>query len=352
MTGNATASDTGVRDGLRDPAAYPWRPWAVELIETHISWVYLAGDRAVKVKRPVAFPFVDHSSLARRHASCRDEVRLNRRLTDGVYLGVVPIVRAAGGYRVIIDESIGAEEPPVEWATLMRRLPAAGMLDYLLATGGAPADLADRLATSLVPFHRDLAAPCAGDPAELERKTTGIVTDNLDELAAFAGAPLGAVQLAVVTEAMRRFAGEQHGLLRQRAAAGWIREGHGNLRAEHVCFDEAGTTQIFDCVEFNRDVRCADVASDLVYLLMDLTKLGAAGVAAALLARYRAAGIDLPDGLLRFYGGHRALVRVKTPASSSPTPVPRGAPPWRRWLPATSPWRVRPRSPSTPRCSS
>ena len=311
MTGDQAGNDAGIERGLLDPAAYPWQPEAVELIETHISWVYLAGDRVVKVKRPVTFPFVDHRSLARRHASCRDEVRLNRRLTDGVYLGVVPIVHTAQGYRVRLDDAMDAGETPVEWATLMRRLPAAGMLDHLLAAGGAPAALADRLAARLIPFHRDLAAPCAGDPAELEGKTTGIVTDNLDELAPFAGAPLDETQLALVTAAMRRFAGEQHGLLRQRAAAGWIREGHGDLRAEHVCFDEAGTTQIFDCVEFNREVRCADVASDLVFLLMDLSKLGAASVAADLLARYRAAGIDLPEALLRFYGGHRALVRVK-----------------------------------------
>ena len=97
MTGDQATNDAGIERGLLDPAAYPWQPEAVELIETHISWVYLAGDRVVKVKRPVAFPFVDHRSLARRHASCRDEVRLNRRLTDGVYLGVVPIVRTAAG---------------------------------------------------------------------------------------------------------------------------------------------------------------------------------------------------------------------------------------------------------------
>jgi aminoglycoside phosphotransferase family enzyme/predicted kinase len=296
--------------GLLRPEAYPWRPRSVELVETHISWVFLAGNRVVKVKRPVVYPFVDHRSLASRQQSCLDEVCLNRRLTEGVYLGVVPIVATGGNCRVLLEET-GTREEPVEWATLMRRLPARGMLDLLLAEGGAPANLADRLAARLIPFHRDLAARCEGTADELAAMVTDIVLDNLDELASFAGMPLGSAQLELVSRAMRRFISAHHALLRERVASGWIREGHGDLRAEHVCFDETETVQIFDCVEFNRDVRCADVASDLVYLLMDLTELGARAVARGLLERYRGAGIGLPDDLLRFYGGHRALVRVK-----------------------------------------
>ena len=285
-------------------AAYPWRPQTVELVETHISWVFLAGDRVVKVKRPVAYPFVDHTSLTARHQSCLDEVRLNRRLTDGVYLDVVPIVQTPGGCRV------GGEGTPIEWATLMRRLPASGMLDTLLRAGTAPTDLADRLADRLIPFHRE-NAPLCGRTMDIAAAATRIVTDNLDELAPFSGEPIGAIQFGLVGDAMHRFVADRRGLLRDRAAAGWIREGHGDLRVEHVCLEPDGVVQIFDCVEFNREVRCADIASDLAYLLMDLTRLGASQVAAALLARYREAGMDLPDELLRFYCAHRALVRAK-----------------------------------------
>jgi uncharacterized protein len=290
---------------LMRPETYPWQPETVELIETHISWVFLAGNRVVKLKRPVAFPFVDHTRLSSRHQSCLDEVRLNRRLTDGVYLDVVPIVQTPDGCRV------GGEGTPVEWATLMRRLPADRMLDALLASGAAPADLAERLAARLIPFHRDIAPSCGRSP-ETAVAATRIVTDNLDELAPFAGAPVGTIQLGLVVDAMRQFVSERDEVLRARAADGWIREGHGDLRAEHVCLEPDGTDQIFDCVEFNREVRCADVASDLAFLLMDLSRLGVPQVAAALLARYREAGIGLPDELLRFYVAHRALVRVKT----------------------------------------
>ncbi len=290
--------------GLLRPEAYPWLPAAVQLVETHISWVFLAGDKVVKIKRPVAYGFVDHTSLDTRHQSCLDEVRLNRRLTDGVYLDVVPIVQTANGLRV------GGEGEPVEWATLMRRLPASGMLDALLAAGHVPPDLAARLANRLIPFHRDLCPSC-GAGSDAAAAAARIVTENLDELAPFASAFLGTAQFGLVATAMRRFLAEQEPLLLARAATGWIREGHGDLRSEHVCLEPDGAVQVFDCVEFNRDLRCADVASDLAFLVMDLTRFGADQAATELLAGYQAAGMDLPDALLRFYWAHRALVRAK-----------------------------------------
>jgi aminoglycoside phosphotransferase family enzyme/predicted kinase len=294
-------------EGLLRPEAYPWQPAAVELVETHVSWVFLAGDRVVKVKKPVSYGFVEHTALESRRRSCEDEVRLNRRLTDGVYLGVVPVVHGPAGYRV------DTEGTPVEWATLMRRLPAKGMLDAILASGEIPPHLGQRLVDRLISFHRDAAAFCGGPADEAAVAASAVVTDNLTQLEPFAGEPLGPVQLGLVAEALRGFIVERGDLLRGRAAAGWIREGHGDLRIEHVCLEEGadGAIQIFDCVEFSRSLRCADVASDLAFLLMDLERLGAQEAAAALVARYRAAGLKLPDTLLSFYKAHRALVRAK-----------------------------------------
>jgi len=295
-----------VRD-LQRPEAYPWRPANVEFIETHVSWVFLAGDCVVKIKRPVLFPFVDHRRQEDRHRSCRDEVRLNQRLTDGVYLGVVPIRLTSTGYRADAE----GDAPVVEHATLMRRLPAERMLDVLLRNGQAPVDLAERLSKRLIPFHLNAAPVCQGAPEEVAGAATAIVRDNLDEAEQFAGKPLGRMQLSLVATAMRTFVAESDDLFVQRARGGWVREGHGDLRAEHVCLEEDGQVQIFDCVEFNRDVRCADVASDIAYMLMDLRRLGAPEAADELLARYRAAGVDLPQPLIQLYMAHRALVRGK-----------------------------------------
>jgi aminoglycoside phosphotransferase family enzyme/predicted kinase len=290
---------------LRHPEAYPWRPSAVELIETHISWVFLAGDRVVKIKRPVAYDFVDHTTLAARRQSCVDEVRLNRRLTSGMYLDVVPIVHDGTRYRV------NGPGTPVEWATLMRRLPAERMLDTLIEAGITPADLADRLACRLIPFHRDAATPCGSTPAGSAASLAAVLLDNLDELRPFTGSLLAPQQFALVDASMRVFLHRRQLLLEQRIADGWVREGHGDLRTEHICIESDGQMQIFDCIEFNEALRCADVASDIAFLLMDLTRLGMGTVAAALAERYRDAGIDLPPSLLNLYRAHRALVRAK-----------------------------------------
>jgi aminoglycoside phosphotransferase family enzyme/predicted kinase len=290
---------------LQQSEAYPWGPATVELVETHISWVFLAGDRVIKVKRPVQYGFVDYSTLERRRHSCEEEVRLNRRLTDGVYLGTVPITLGPDGFIV------AGTGRAVEWATLMRRLPADHMLDALIASDQVPANVVDKLAGRLVPFHREVAAACAGAADGSAAELVGVVTDNLDELRQFAASPLAPLHLALVDEAMRSFVVEQRVLLDHRVGDGWVRDGHGDLRAEHICFESGGDVQVFDCVEFNPGIRCADVASDLAFLLMDLERLGAGKVAGALVGSYRAAGVGLPEPLLRFYRAHRALVRAK-----------------------------------------
>lgn len=302
MAGEAT--DEALVRALSRPESYPWQPASVEVVETHISWVFLAGERVVKVKRPVRFGFIDHSTPERRRHSCEGEVRLNRRLTDGVYLGVVPVVAVPGGF------TVDGPGTPVEWATLMRRLPADGMLDRLLAAGEAPSDLADRLARRLIPFHQRIADDCGAEAYGAVEALATVLTDNLDELRPFAGSRLGPVQLARVDEAMRAFLAENLELLRRRVGDGWVRDGHGDLRPEHVCL-EGDETQIFDCVEFSPAIRCADVASDLAFLLMELDRLGCGGVAEALEHRYRDAGISLPPSLLRLYRAHRALVHAK-----------------------------------------
>jgi aminoglycoside phosphotransferase family enzyme/predicted kinase len=290
---------------LLDPDAYSWRPSTVELIETHMSWVLLAGDRVVKIERPVHFGFVDHTGIDQRRASSEAEVRLNRRLTEGVYLDVVPVTRRAG--RLFID---GGGEL-FDWAVLMRRLPADRMLDQLLADGAAPGDLTELLARRLIPFHLSAAVACDPQTTGAAASVASIVTSNLDELRDIIDGSPGAVQFALASEAMRSFIANHGSRLQQRVTDGWIREGHGDLRAEHICIEAPEQIQIFDCVAFSEAIRCADVASDLAFLIMDLNRLGAGRMATELIHRYHAAGVELPDALMRLYQAHRALVRAK-----------------------------------------
>lgn len=293
-------------DALLDPAAYPWPVDRVDFVETHISWVFLAGDRVVKAKRPVRFSFVDYSSLALRRQACEDEVRLNRLLADDIYLGVVPIVRTDEGLRV------SAEGEIVDWATLMRRIDEGEMLDSRLAEGRVPGDLAERIADRLVPFHLETAAFCEGPDEDVLASQEKVLRENLDDLAPFAGAPLPALEFRLIREAVERFLEDHRDGMRARVADGWIREGHGDLRCEHFVVPDAGPAQVYDCVEFSRELRCADIASDLAFLLMDLVRLGApAGTVGEILQRYDEAGADLPPGMLRLYWIHRALVRAK-----------------------------------------
>lgn len=294
---------------LRQPSAWPPGEGEIGFLETHISRIFLGRDRVLKIKRPVHYSFVDYGTLEKRRRACQDEVRLNRLLADDVYLGVVPIFRDEVGHRI---GQPGERGEPVEWGTWMRRIDDREMLDHILQRDHLPDDLADRLADRLVPFHRDRPPMGQDKPEATLARILAVVTENLDEVETFAGNSLPRGELALIHRAMRAYIADHRERLLARGTGGWVREGHGDLRCEHVIVPERGPVQVFDCVEFNIDLRTADVASDLGFLLMDLARLGALDAEIrSLLQRYRAAGIDLPVDLLRFYWIHRALVRAK-----------------------------------------
>jgi uncharacterized protein len=294
---------------LRQPGAWPPGEGEIGFVETHISRIFLGRDRVLKIKRPVHYSFVDYGTLEKRRQACHDEVRLNRLLADDIYLGVVPIFHGATGYRI---GQPGDPGEPVEWGTWMRRLDDREMLDQILHRDHLPDDLADRLADRLVPFHRDRAPMGQDDPEATLERILAVVTENLDEVESFAENPLPAGELAIIHRAMREYIEDHRGRLLARVTGGWVREGHGDLRCEHVIVPGRGPVQVFDCVEFNLDLRMADIASDLGFLLMDLARLGAPDAEIRrLLQRYREAGVDLPVDLLRFFWIHRALVRAK-----------------------------------------
>jgi uncharacterized protein len=288
-------------DALRDPAFYPHRPAAVELRETHISIVFIAGERVYKLKKPLVLPFLDYGSLERRFEMCREEVRLNRRLAPDAYLGVRSVVDDAGKLRLGDELEPGA----VEFLVEMRTLPQQRTLASLVAAGAASdADLR-AVGARLAEFH------ASAERAPAERGSLAAVkrtTDETFETLLSAGGARFDRDVVAAQRFCDAFLVANRGRLRERER--YVRDGHGDLRAEHVVLDRG--VQVFDCVEFDPALRQTDVAADLAFLVMDLEALGAPAAARTVADAYRDAGGDYGgDDLLAFHAADRALVRAK-----------------------------------------
>ncbi|MDQ6604015.1 MAG: phosphotransferase, partial [Chloroflexota bacterium] len=288
---------------LLRPEAYPHPADNLRVHETHISWVILAGPYAYKLKKPVNFGFLDFSTFARRAADCAVEITLNRRLCPNVYGGVVQIMERDGAYWV------GGPGRVVEPAVRMRRLPESGMLPALLERGAVDAPFVRRIARRLARFH----AAAATGPGIDEWGTPDAVRANWEENFAqetpFVGRTLLASCEARIETYARDFLREHAALLAQRVATGRIRDGHGDLHCANICV-EGRRLLLFDCLEFSPRYRCADVAADVAFLAMDLTRYGRADLAAAFIDAYIAASGDQQlRRLLPFYLSYRAYVR-------------------------------------------
>ena len=237
---------------LLDPAVYPHPVDRVELIETHISWVLLAGERVYKIKKPVDLGFLDFTTLARRRRFCHEEVRLNRRLTTAVYLDVVDITGSASAPR------LGGTGRVIEVAVLMRRLPADRMLDRLVTAHAAQPDLLDAVGRRVARFHAE-----ADTGGEIDR-LGGIETirrnweENFAQTDALGPDVLPEDTRRAVRDYVAAMLGREADRFAARVAAGRSRDCHGDLQAPHVCCVEP--LQIFDCIEFNHRFRFGDVA--------------------------------------------------------------------------------------------
>ena len=264
------------------------------------------------------FGFVDQSTPERRRAACEAELAVNRELAPGVVLGVRPVVDGPAGLRVG-DEGEG---PAVDWVVVMRRFDERHTMASLLRDGRLPANAVERVARRIAAFHA--VTPVAA-PADWPAEVAGSV-------AAQPGRAAAAGVLSARTRscgAARRFGAAfvqaNRDELDHRAEHGRVRDGHGDLRAEHVLV-EGDEVTIVDRLEFDPALRRVDVADDLAFLVMDLESLGFAQVAADIVAAYRAAGGDPGrDDLLAFFSCYRALVRAKVELLGRSQPTSRAA---------------------------
>ena len=290
---------------LLTPKAYPHAVGRVELVQTHVSFVILAGDFVYKFKKEVDFGFLDFSNLDRRRFFCHEEVRLNRRLCPEVYLGVVSVVRDNEGFALA-----GADEAGVEYGVKMKRLPEKLMMGEVIGRGKLSRDHLYRIAEQLVPFYQNLPSITeSGGPGSVSVVAKN-VRDNFEITRPFVG---GAVLTRGRFEHIENYCSRfllQEDLFERRLVNGHVREGHGDLHSANICLTEPPA--LFDCIEFNENLRFADVAADVGFLAMDLDFHGLPLLADTFIKHYvELMGDDELHQVLDFYKCYRAYVRGK-----------------------------------------
>jgi len=270
-----------------------------EAIETHFAWVFLRGDRALKLRKPVRRDSMDYSTVEARRLDSESEVRLNRRLAPDVYLGTRPLTReAAGGL------AIDGSGEVVDWLVEMRRLDRDLMLDTRLARGAATDEDLRRVAATLAAFYAR-EAPALTDGAALDARVRAQVAANHSVLAT-----LDPAAAARLRDGQLAFLDARRPWFDARARGGCVIEAHGDLRPEHIVLEDPPA--VIDCLEFDRNLRVLDRAEELAFLELECGRLGhpAAGrlVAQECLARLCDA---VPPALARFHRSHRAATRAK-----------------------------------------
>jgi len=290
---------------LQDPQIYPDKPAKVDLVQTHISAVFLAGEHVYKVKKPVNLGFLDFTTLEKRKFYCHQEVDLNRRLAGEVYLGVAEI-RAHEG-KISIG---GGPGQVIEYAVHMKRLPMECQMDQLLAKGAIPPGAVEKLAAKLAHFHTQAATnPEISSFGEIQA-VRGNVEENFAQTEKYVGEVFTPGLYRETIEATRLFMERQSLLFEKRILQGKIRDCHGDLHLQHICLGKE--IIIFDCIEFNRRFRYSDVAADIAFLLMDLDDHRHPLLSADLASHYLRITADWPLYLLLdFYKSYRAYVRAK-----------------------------------------
>ncbi len=296
---------------LMAPGRFPGEPGCAELVQTHISWVLLAGEFAYKIKKPVQLPFLDFSTLALRKRCCEDELRLNRRFAPDIYLGVVPLYHSAD------DPRWHGAGDPIEYVVHMRRFDESGRLDHLCTQGQLQFSHLSDLAATLTDFHAGAQTAPPDSRFGQPREVLAQALENFQELQQLLPDAGTQHRLAALRDWTLAEFDRLAPQMQARKAAGYIRECHGDLHlANLVCID--GRVRMFDCIEFNEDLRWIDVASEIAFTYVDLIDHQAGGLACWFLNEVLTHNGDYALApLLRFYAAYRALVRAKVAAIRS-----------------------------------
>jgi aminoglycoside phosphotransferase family enzyme/predicted kinase len=292
---------------LLDPHRFPQGARAVRVIETHISWVLLAGHYAYKIKKAVNLGFLDFTTLELRRFYCSEEMRLNRRLAPQIYLDVIPI---GGSHESPLLDVL----PAIEYAVRMRRFPANRLLDKLLAKGQLAAQQIDSLAATLVRFHGSLPPAAAGSIFGTPASVRAAAWQNFESLQPLLHGSRDLETLATARRSTETEYAETEKRFNERRMQGRIRECHGDLHFGNVVLI-GGEPVPFDGIEFNPDLRWMDVMNEIAFPVMDLLYHDQRALAFRFLNAYLEGGGDYEGmGVLRFYLAYRAMVRAKISA--------------------------------------
>jgi uncharacterized protein len=288
---------------LRCPQAYPDRPLLVEVHETHMSCVFLTPDHVYKLKKPVRFPYLDFSTLDRREAACRAELRLNQRLARHVYLGLVPLTETAQGL------ALGAAEGRiVDWLVVMRRLDETRMLDHVIAQGRLRSADVDRLAIMLAAFFRRCQRTTISPAAHMESWRQSVAYNR--EVLLHPRLRVAAGLVRRIDRVQRRFLAQCGDLIVKRVRSRDIVDGHGDLRPEHIWLGDPPC--VIDCLEFNAGLRANDPFDEIAFLTLECSRLGTPWAADRLRGRMmRHLPRPPPEPLFAFYRSHRAMLRAR-----------------------------------------
>jgi aminoglycoside phosphotransferase family enzyme/predicted kinase len=280
----------------------------LRLVETHISWVILTGDFAYKLKKPVNLGFLDFSTLERRRFFCEEELRLNRRLAPQLYLEAVPVTGSAEAPR------LGGAGPAMEYAVKMRQFDQEARLDRVLARGSLTSAQVDALARRVAAFHAGLP-PAAADTAFGSADNIAFyVRQNFQQIRPRLAAGPDLDTLGRLEDWTEREQAARRETFAARKRDGFVRECHGDLHLGNIALI-AGEPVVFDCIEFNPELRWIDLASEVAFAVMDLEDRGRPDLGSRFLDTYLEAGGDYPGlAVLRYYLVYRALVRAKVAA--------------------------------------
>lgn len=289
---------------LLKPSAYPDSPYTVELRQTHISYLFFTTKYVYKIKKPIDFGFLNFTTLEKRRFFCHQEIVLNKRLCQEIYLNVVEINNKNGKF---IFEGKG---DVVEYAVKMKRLPLDKMMDSMLKTGKMTESMVKDIADVIVNFHdkaeTNLYISQFGLPSVIEKNTE----ENFTQTQNYIGRTITQTQFDIVKNYVENFLKTRHGLFAKRVDKGFIKNCHGDIHSEHICI--ANGIYIFDCIEFNERFRYSDTAADIAFLAMDLDFYNRHDLSNTFCEEYIKASQDKDAGeLLDFYKCYRAYVRGK-----------------------------------------